>query len=240
MIHERNELRIYRENNLMTMNLLDASVDAGVKRFFFASSACVYPENLQSNEHEDVSLQESDVYPSGPQGLYGTEKLNTEQTLRSLKNGILFQIARFHNVYGPRGLGIVDARRLPQQCFERRSWPLGSTTTPALSVLTSRFGEVGINEGVSLHRRCCGRSHHLLRSDYQGPVNVGSDWSVTIRDLADIALRCVALPPVGVHFTLPKATLLGSTSLELRLGTPITSLQKRKLDGSRRLSWSRG
>jgi nucleoside-diphosphate-sugar epimerase len=82
-IHERNELRIYLENHLMTINLLNASVEAGVPRFFFASSACVYPGNLQSNEWEDVALRESDVYPPNPQGLYGAEKLNAEQFLLS-------------------------------------------------------------------------------------------------------------------------------------------------------------
>lgn len=208
MIHEGNELRIYLENHLMTMNLLNASTEVGVKRFFFASSACVYPGNLQSNEHEDVSLQESHVYPPNPQGLYGAEKLNTEQLLRSLKNDIFIQIARFHNVYGPRG-----------------AWSGGREKAPA-AMLRKAFVATNLHRNHGVQRpdfEIWGSGNqrrsflfiddavdgviNLLKSNYQEPVNIGSDRSVTIRELANIALRCATIPPVEVHFTSPKGNL---------------------------------
>ena len=202
-IHERNEFQIYLENHLMTMNLLDASVKAGVKRFFFASSACVYPGNLQSDEREDVYLRESDIYPPNPQGLYGTEKLNAEQLLRWSKSDMLIQIARFHNVYGPRG-----------------AWDNGREKAPAAMlrkalVATTLHRDHGVEHpefeiwGGGNQRRSFLFIHDavdgvisLLRSKYRQPVNIGSDRSVTIRHLADIALQsCATSPPIDVQYT---------------------------------------
>ncbi|KAF9652092.1 hypothetical protein BDM02DRAFT_3183821 [Thelephora ganbajun] len=209
-IHERNELRIYLENHLMTTNVLNASIEAGVKRFFFASSACVYPGRLQSNEHEDVSLRESDVYPPNPQGLYGTEKLNAEQFLRSSKTDMLIQVARFHNVYGPRGAWNNGREKAPAamlrkafvatalyrdygiECPEFEIWGSGNQRRSFLFIDDAVDGVIS-----------------LLRSKYREPVNIGSDRSVTIRELATIALQCAASPPVEVRYTSPKDHLWG-------------------------------
>ncbi|KAF9782332.1 glycosyltransferase family 2 protein [Thelephora terrestris] len=203
-IHERNESQIYRENHSMTMNLLDASVEAGVKRFFFASSACVYPGDLQSDEHKDVSLRETDVYPSNPQGLYGCEKLNTEHLLRSSNGGMLIQIARFHNVYGPRG-----------------AWNNGREKAPA-AMLRKAFVAAALHRDHGIERPCfeiwgSGKQRRsflyiddavdgvisLLQSKYPEPVNIGSDRSITIQGLADIAVRCADSPPAEFQCTSP-------------------------------------
>lgn len=205
-IHEGNESRIYRENHLMTMNLLNASVEAGVKRFFFASSACVYPGNLQTNEHEDVSLRESDVYchPPTPQGLYGAEKLNAEQLLLSSKNDMFTQIARFHNVYGPRGAWNNGREKAPAAMLRKAFVATAldhdhSIELPSFEVWGSGnqrrsflFIDDAVNGVIS-----------LLKSKYQQPVNIGSDRSISIRELATIALRCAASPPVEVRYTSP-------------------------------------
>jgi len=204
-IHERNGLRIYLENHLMTMNLLNVSVEAGVKRFFFASSACVYPENLQSDEREDVALRESDVYPPNPQGLYGTEKLNAEQLLLSSENNMFIQIARFHNVYGPRGAWCNGREKAPaamlrkafvattlhrEYNIERPEFEIWGSGNQRRSFL---FIDDAVDGVIS-----------LLKTKYQQPINIGSDRSVTIRELADISLRSVAPLPVDVHYTSPK------------------------------------
>lgn len=203
-IHERNELQIYHENHLMAMNLFNASVEAGVKRFFFASSACVYPGNLQSDEYKDVSLRETDVYPSNPQGLYGTEKLNTEQVLRSSNTDMLTQIARFHNVYGPRGAWHNGREKAPAAMLRKafvaaalhrdygterprfEIWGSGKQRRSFLYIDDAVDGVIG-----------------LLRSKYSDPVNIGSDRSITVQGLADIAIQCADSPPVEFHCTSP-------------------------------------
>ncbi|TFK56259.1 glycosyltransferase family 2 protein [Heliocybe sulcata] len=115
-IHAENDFIIYSENHTMTTNLLSAAVEAGVQRFFYASSACVYPESLQGPGNTDVSLRESDVWfnpPPRPQGLYGLEKLNTELLLAQYSGQIDVRIARFHNVYGPRGAWYNGREKVP-------------------------------------------------------------------------------------------------------------------------------
>lgn len=230
-IHEGNESQIYLENHLMTVNILNASVEARVKRFFFASSACVYPGNLQSNESKDASLRESDVYPSNPQGLYGTEKLNAEQFLLSPKSKMLIQIARFHNVYGPRG-----------------AWHNGREKAPAAllrkaHVITTLHRDHGVEHpefeiwGSGNQRRsflfindAVDGVISLLKSKYPQPVNIGSDRSVTIRELADIALRCVASAPVNVRYTSPKGQHTGVDTIGVASRNSNNDLVKKELD----------
>ena len=230
-IHEMNELRIYSENHFMTVNLFHASVEVGVKRFFFASSACVYPGNLQSNECTDVSLRESDLYPSDPQGLYGTEKLNTEQFLRSPKSDMLIQIARFHNVYGPRG-----------------AWDNGREKAPAAMlrkalVVTALHRDHGVERpefeiwGSGNQRRsflfindAVDAVISLLKSKYPQPVNIGSDRAVTILELAELALRCAASPPVNVQYTSPKDQPPGVNTIGVACRSSNNELVEEKLD----------
>lgn len=107
-IHGDNDAEIYAQNHTMTRNILKAASLPGstVTRFFFASSACIYPQRLQNEE--DVSLKESDVFafdgslPS-PQGFYGLEKLNSELLVAQYADRFEVRIARFHNIYGPGG-----------------------------------------------------------------------------------------------------------------------------------------
>lgn len=204
-IHERNESRIYLENHLITVNLFNASIEAGVKRFFFASSACVYPGDLQSDESTDVSLRESSVYPPNPQGLYGTEKLNAEHFLRFSKTDMLIQIARFHNVYGPRGAWNNGREKAPAAMLRKafvaailhrdhdvehprfEIWGSGNQRRSFLYIDDAVDGVIS-----------------LLRSKYRGPVNIGSASSVSIRELADIAIQCAGSPPVDVCCTFPE------------------------------------
>ncbi|KAH7882103.1 glycosyltransferase family 2 protein [Phlebopus sp. FC_14] len=115
-IHEANDSIIYKENSLMTINMLTAALDEGVHTFFYASSACVYPEGLQNNSDVDVSLKESDVWACGapkPQGLYGLEKLVSELLLHQTANKLEVRIARFHNVFGPRGAWKNGREKVP-------------------------------------------------------------------------------------------------------------------------------
>ena len=240
-IHERNESRIYLENHLMTMNLFNASVEAGIKRFFFASSACVYPGTLQSDERKDVSLRESDVYPPSPQGLYGAEKLNTEQFLQSSNTGMLVQIARFHNVYGPRG-----------------AWNNGREKAPA-AMLRKAFvaAALYLDHGVERPRfEIWGSGNQrrsflfiddavdgvisLLRSKYNEPVNIGSDHSVTIRELADIAIQCAGSPPVEFHNPSPEERSLEVNTIGVASRNSNNELIEEKLGWKPKYSLQKG
>ena len=99
VIHEANDAVIYAENHKMTVNIFSAAKAAGVKKFFFASSACVYPSFAQG-QYVDVALAENDVYHGSlpaPQGLYGLEKLHSEEYLQlGAPPDMKLYIARFH------------------------------------------------------------------------------------------------------------------------------------------------
>ncbi|MFX0209999.1 MAG: NAD-dependent epimerase/dehydratase family protein, partial [Candidatus Hodarchaeota archaeon] len=91
-------------SGLMNINMLKAAIENKIERFFFSSSACVYPEEKQVTE--DVSpLKESDAIPAHPDTFYGWEKLQMEQMCEAARvdYGLEVRVARFHNIYGPEG-----------------------------------------------------------------------------------------------------------------------------------------
>src|SRR4051794_21318406 len=91
-------------SSLISTNMLVAARDAGARRFFYSSSACVYPADRQSRP-EVTALAEADAYPADPEDGYGWEKLFAERMCRHFREdfGLETRIARYHNVYGPHG-----------------------------------------------------------------------------------------------------------------------------------------
>ncbi len=169
-------------NTMISCNLLEASRECGVKKFFFASSACVYPEYKQSWTDLDQGLKEIDAWPAQPQDAYGLEKLYTEELCKHYANdyNIKVRIARFHNIYGPMG-----------------TWKGGREKAPA--ALCRKIAVVNdINNyievwGDGLQTRsfmyvddCIDGIMKLVESDVDVPVNLGSDRMVSINELADI------------------------------------------------------
>ncbi|ETW75002.1 hypothetical protein HETIRDRAFT_431166 [Heterobasidion irregulare TC 32-1] len=198
-IHSTNDFVIYSENHTMTQNLLASSVSAGVTRFFYASSACVYPEHLQDSNAlaADVSLRETDVFakpPPKPQGLYGLEKLNSELLLHQYESFIQIRIARFHNIYGPRGAWRNGREKVPAALIRKvLAANLLGSSAPTLKI----WGD-GKQRRSFLYIDDCVDAILLLMSSQDDnaaqPINIGSDRAVTINDLAAIALEII-----GVH-----------------------------------------
>ncbi|KAH9475745.1 GDP-mannose 3,5-epimerase 2 [Psilocybe cubensis] len=205
-IHDDNDFLIYQENHMMTINILQASLDAGVKQLLYASSACVYPQDLQSDQTGDVSLRETAVWtqcsPPSPQGLYGLEKLHSENImlLEQFATKMDIRIARFHNIFGPGG-----------------SWKDGREKAPAAMLRKAlALKRVGLSANTTFEVWGDGYQRRsflyvldavdgimaLLQSRHNpGPINIGSDRSVTIQDLANMALECVGLDPKQVSFS---------------------------------------
>eukprot|EP00850_Spirogloea_muscicola_P000615 SM000002S05695 [mRNA] locus=s2:1659500:1660994:- [translate_table: standard] len=101
---QSNHSVIMYNNTMISFNMLEAARLNGVKRFFYASSACIYPEFKQL-ETDIVALKESDAWPAEPQDAYGLEKLATEELCKHYTKdfGVECRIGRFHNIYGPFG-----------------------------------------------------------------------------------------------------------------------------------------
>ncbi|THV02639.1 NAD-dependent epimerase/dehydratase [Dendrothele bispora CBS 962.96] len=233
-IHSTNGFIIYQENHLMTTNLLKACVAAGVKTFFFASSACVYSEGLQSDPDSDVSLREqqvADFFPPRPQGLYGLEKLVSEFVLQNTSSSLNIRIARFHNVYGPGGTWSGGREKAPaallRKAFAKKLLEDTSSPFEIWGNGDQRRSFLWIGDAVDGVVK-------MLQSDKTGPFNIGSEESVSIKQLARFSLRHAGLDPDAVGFEFDTSKPVGVASrnsnndlVSLELGwKPTTPLEE--------------
>ncbi len=163
-------------------HLLLAAKEAGLKRFFYSSSACVYNADKQTDVNV-VALKESDAYPALPEDGYGWEKLFTERMCRHFREdyGLETRVARYHNVYGPLG-----------------TWHGGREKAPAaicrkvLEAKHSRKHEIEIwGDGHQTRSfmyidDCLKGTQMIALSDVAEPLNLGSNELVTINQLVDV------------------------------------------------------
>ena len=161
----------------INLNVLDAMVKAGVKRVFYSSSACMYPSHNQEDPDNPL-LAEDSAYPANPDSEYGWEKLFSERLYMTYaKNyGITARIARFHNIFGPRG-----------------SWNNGKEKAPAaLCRKVAMCEEKGVIDvwGPGNQTRsflfideCIEGMQRIMSSDYDKPLNLGSTRMISINQL---------------------------------------------------------
>ena len=167
---------------LINTQLLQASVKCGVKRYFFASSACVYNGDKQKT-FEAPSLKEEDAYPALAEDGYGWEKLFSERMCRHFREdfGLYTRVARFHNVYGPWG-----------------TWDGGREKAPAaicrkvIAAKVSGKHEIEIWGSGEQTRSfmytddCIKGIQLIMDSEILEPINLGSSEAVSINQLVDM------------------------------------------------------
>lgn len=192
------ECEIMRNSVLVNMNMLDAAAEAGVDRYFFSSSVCVY-RNMAIGEPE---LTEADAYPALPDNEYGWEKLYSERAALAYGRRFGFQtrIARFQNTYGPEGTWRGGREKAPAAiCRKVAEAPEGGEIDvwgDGTAVRSFTYVD-DLLDGILL----------LVRSDHGEPVNIGNPEYVTVNDLvatvADVAGKNVRIRhvdgPVGVQ-----------------------------------------
>ncbi len=168
---------------LTNTHMLMGAREAGVRRFFYSSSACVYNADKQTDPNV-TALKEEDAYPAMPEDGYGWEKLFSERMCRHFREdfGLETRVARYHNVYGPHG-----------------TWDGGREKAPAAicrKVIEAKHRGTGTIEiwGDGRQTRsfmyiddCLKGTLLLTRSDVTEPLNVGSSELVSINQLVDIA-----------------------------------------------------
>jgi nucleoside-diphosphate-sugar epimerase len=185
----------------INLNVLEFGRRANVQRFFYSSSACIYPARNQLDP-ERPNCSEESAYPAEPDSEYGWEKLFSERLYFAyMRNyGLTVRVARFHNIFGPQGTWRGGREKSPaalcRKIAEARDggdievWGDGKQTRSFLYV----------DECVEGVRR-------LMESPFEGPVNLGSEEMVSINELAqiimDIAGKCLAIRhvdgPLGVR-----------------------------------------
>ncbi|MBI1171379.1 NAD-dependent epimerase/dehydratase family protein [bacterium] len=173
-----NDADIMHNSALINLNVLDACRQKGVGRIFYSSSACMYPEHNQLDP-DNPNCEESSAYPANPDSEYGWEKLFSERLyLAYARNyGMDCHIARYHNIFGPEGTWTGGKEKAPAAlCRKVAETPDGGRIQVWGDGLQTR-SFLFIDE-------CIEGTIRLLRSNFAGPVNIGSTEMISINDLA--------------------------------------------------------
>jgi nucleoside-diphosphate-sugar epimerase len=186
---------VMRDNVLINVNMLEAARKHEVGRYFYSSSACVYPTYKQ--ESANVSpLKEEDAYPADPDNEYGWEKLFTERLCMGYAEdfGLDVRIARFHNIYGPEGTYKGGREKAPAALCRK----IAKASNPGK---ISIWGDGKQTRSFCYVDDCLRGIDALMNSYYSKPVNIGSDRLVTIDEVADMLIKISSKKIVKVYDT---------------------------------------
>jgi GDP-D-mannose 3', 5'-epimerase len=170
---------------LINTHLLQAAKEFGNKRFFYASSACVYNGDKQKDKSVDVMLKEEDAYPALPEDGYGWEKLFSERMCRHFREDwkVPTRVARFHNVYGPFGTYEGGREKAPAAIC-RKVIEAKMSGKHEIEI----WGDGKQTRSFMYINDCLKGIYMITDSDtWHDPINLGSDEGVTINQLVDIA-----------------------------------------------------
>merc|ERR550539_676031 len=175
-----NESVLSFNNTAISMNMLEAARRGGASNFFYASSACVYNEAKQEDP-ENPGLVESDAWPARPQDMYGLEKLYSEEMALAYGRDfpIKVRIARFHNIYGPRGTWKGGREKVPA-AFCRKA----ITSTKEFEM----WGDGKQTRSFTFIDDCVEGVLRLMFSDCKVPINMGTTEMVDMIEFANIAM----------------------------------------------------
>ncbi len=178
-----NDADIMQNSALINLNVLDACWKRNVKKIFYSSSACMYPEHNQLDPDNPKTAEDS-AYPANPDSEYGWEKLFSERLFLAYarNKGMNINIARFHNIFGPEG-SWNDGREKAPAAFCRKV-----AMTPDGDEM-EMWGD-GIQTRSFLYiDECLEGMRRLMDSDdFFGPVNIGSEEMVSINEMAKIVM----------------------------------------------------
>ena len=184
---------ILHNNVLINTHTLEAARRNGVTRYLYTSSACVYPEFLQTSTNV-VPLKEADAYPASPQDAYGWEKLISERLCLHYRQeyGIETRIVRFHNIFGPLGTWDGGREKAPAALC-RKIAVAKLTDNPVIDL----WGDGEQTRSFCYIDDCTEGLYRLMMSDHADPLNLGQDRMVSINELAHIIAKIA-----GVEITI--------------------------------------
>ena len=174
---------VMHNSAMINLNVLERGVHAGVKKFFYSSSACIYPEHNQ-RDPDSPNCAEDSAYPAAPDSEYGWEKLFSERLYLSfMRNyGVQVRIARFHNIFGPEGTWTGGREKAPAAICRKVA------ETPDEGQI-EMWGDGKQTRSFLYIDECLEGVQRLIRSDFTGPVNIGSDEMVNINQLAATVIQ---------------------------------------------------
>jgi len=174
---------VMHDNILINTYMLEAAKQNKVKRYFYSSSACVYPTYKQENP-DIQGLKESDACPADPDNFYGWEKLVTEKLCEAYRRDFGFdtRIARYHNIYGPHGTYKGGREKSPAALCRKVAEAKKQGTITI-------WGDGKQTRSYCYVDDCLEGTFRLMESDFTEPLNIGSDRLVTINELADMIIE---------------------------------------------------
>lgn len=187
-----NDANVMHNSATINLNVANQAVKVGVKKIFYSSSACIYPAYNQEDP-ENPKCSEDSAYPAAPDSEYGWEKLFSERLYFAYGRnyGLNVRVARFHNIFGPEG-----------------TWKGGKEKAPA--AICRKVAEAEENGFIEIWGdgkqtrsflyidECLEAVDRLMKSDFIGPVNIGSEEMISINQLASMVME-IAEKPLSIR-----------------------------------------
>ncbi len=220
-----NDAAVMHNSATINLNMLEAAKGVGVKKIFYSSSACIYPERNQLDPERPVTAEDS-AYPAAPDSEYGWEKLFSERLYFAYARnyGMEVRVARFHNIFGEEGTWTGGREKAPAAiCRKVAQAPDGGEI--------EMWGDGEQTRSFLYIDECTEAVRRMMKSEFVGPLNIGSEEMVSINHLAALAMRVAGknlsinhIPgPLGVRGrnsdnTLIRETLEWAPSQSLTVG----------------------
>jgi nucleoside-diphosphate-sugar epimerase len=176
-----NDANVMHNSALINLNVTHEAVKKSVKRIFYSSSACMYPEHNQLDPN-NPNCEESSAYPANPDSEYGWEKLFSERLFLAFNRnyGLDVRVARFHNIFGPMGTWEGGKEKAPAAMCRKAAESNSEIEVWGDGLQTRSF--LYIDECIEMVLR------FMRQDNFLGPVNIGSEEMVTINQLAQMTL----------------------------------------------------
>jgi len=206
-----NHAEVARNNVLINAHMLEAAHQSGVGRYFYSSSACIYPMYKQ-READVTALREEDAYPADPEEGYGWEKLYAEKLCQyyTEENRVETRVARFHNIYGP--LGTYEGGREKAPAAISRKVALAQDGDEI-----EIWGDGLQTRSFTYVTDCVEGIYRLMRSEHREPLNLGTDRLISVDGLVDLVSTAAGKTLTKVHDTSKPQGVRGRNSDNTRL-----------------------
>lgn len=179
---QSNHSRIGYNNTMISLNMLEAARHHHVERYFYSSSACVYPLHAQDDSEHTIGLKENDAWPAYPQDIYGLEKLYGEEIAMKYSEEfpqMQVRMARFHGIYGEYGTWKGGREKVPA-AFCRKA--------AASESVFEIWGDGEQKRSFCYIDDCVEGVIRIMKSDYQKPLNLGSEEMISMNDFAILVM----------------------------------------------------
>ena len=176
-----NDANVMHNSALVNLNVVYYATKAKVRRIFYSSSACMYPEYNQMDP-DNPNCEESSAYPANPDSEYGWEKLFSERLFLAFNRnyGLDAKVARYHNIFGPQGTWDGGKEKAPAAMCRK-----AAEADSEIEV----WGDGAQTRSFMYIDECLEATIRLMRqNEFRGPVNIGSEEMVPINELAQIAI----------------------------------------------------